>query len=201
MSPQRALYYITTVVSLQRSMVFIPLRLRYVLLRPAQEFYAPKFVFAGFSFPFVAKILKIRLRSRPPFGHCLDTLVSFRLRNSFGLLWLSWKWLPSCLLHGFLAFVRYCANIVWLSFTPCLLLVLYTAAFLSLFELVCLHFLRQILADVPLYHLEEEGSSVGRIEYRDFGRIVKSIVAAYFPDLPPRYGSKTLIVYGVSVPY
>ena len=184
--------------------VSLLLRARFILFRPVQAFFAPELHFSGLPFLKKAKVLKKRLQYHSPSEYCKDPIVSLLLRLFFGPLKQFWSVTPCSLFGsfcGFLAFVLYCATKVWLNFTPCLSLVLYTAANLSFFGLVSFHYLRRILADDFMLHLEVSGSSVGRNGYPDHFYSVKSFVAAYFLELLPRFHFFTLIVYSYSISY
>jgi len=181
-----------------------PLRSCYVLLRPVQAFLATELFALGPSLSTEEKVLKRGLHICLPSRYCQDTLVSFFLRNSFSPLKQSWTWSPCsrlCSFCGFFDSVSSCATKVWLKFTPYFLLVLHTAANFSFFGLVSFHYLRLILADVFVFHLEVSRSSVGRNGYLDRFYSVKSFVAACFLELLLRFHFFTLIVYGFSVSY
>src|ERR1051325_10293495 len=92
---------------------------------------------------------------------------------------------------GLFVSVFYYATKVWLKFTPCLLLVLYTAALFSFLGLVSYHILRLFLADVFVFLLEVSRSSVGRNGYPDRFYSVKSFVTASLLGLLPRFHSLT----------
>ena len=202
--PKKGLLTIISVVSLSRMEVSSLLRAHLILFRPVQAFFAPELHFSGLPFLKKAKVLKKRLQYCSPSEYCKDTFVASLLRLTFGPLKQSWSGTPCSLFSsfcGFLAFVPYYATIVWLKFTPCFLLVLHTAAKLSLYGLVSFHHLRRILADAFMLHLEVSGSFVGRNGYPDRFGSVKSFVAAVSPELLPCFCFFTLIVYGYSVPY
>ena len=201
--PKKGSPTIISVVFPSRMEVSSLLRVRLILLRPVQAFFALELRFSGLPFLKKAKVLKKRLQYRSPSEYCKDTIVSFLLRLLFGPLRQSWLATPCSLFSsfcGFLAFVRYYATKVWLKFTPCFLLVLHTAAKLFFYGLVHFHYLRWILADDFKLHLEVSRSSVGRNGYPDCFYSVKSFVAADLALLP-RFHFFTLIVYGFSVPY
>ena len=113
--PKKGLLTIISVVSLSRMEVSLLLRLRFILFRPVQAFFAPELRFLGLSSSKKAKVLKKRLQYRSPSEYCKDIIVSSRLRLLFGPLKQFWSATP-CSLFGsfcsFLAFVRYYATIV-----------------------------------------------------------------------------------------